>query len=296
MTLSFKHAPQSVFNGGPSPTQTPPMAPYCLQDKSPYWAVGEPAISMAGGVGEPWSAGKAARVLCSHTSLPSTPPLALALPLRSRRSRAPPAGCQWRPGRGDHTVLVLGIRQGACVGSGWIPSQGELAGHWGPALSGSTRSQSQDHLYLGQGELLPHAVPAGGSGHSLARDPSRSRRAPNLAWDRQPRPQGYQRGLIVPGTPIRRSLSLAQIPALSFQTEGRGPEHTAEPSLDPATPHCPGLYPQPLEEGREGEPSSTRPFPPAQPRLGSQAQAPALTTSSPPQMPAALTWVPRRRE
>ena len=118
------------------------MAPYCLQDKSPYWAVGEPAISMAGGVGEPWSAGKAARVLCSHTSLPSTPPLALALPLRSRRSRAPPAGCQWRPGRGDHTVLVLGIRQVTCVGSGWIPSQGELAGHWGPALSGSTRSQS----------------------------------------------------------------------------------------------------------------------------------------------------------
>ena len=156
--------------------------------------------------------------------------------------------------------------------------------------------ERQDHLHLRQGERLPQAVPAGGSGHSLARDPSRSLHAPNLARDRQPLPQGYRRELTLPGTPIRASLSLAQIQALSSQTEGRGSEHTAEPSLDPATPHCPGLYPQPLEEGREGEPSSTRPFPPAQPRLGSQAQAPALTTSSPPQMPAALTWVPRRRE
>ena len=79
----------------------------------------------------------------SHASTPPPPLLPPLYPsLRSRRSRAPPAGCQWRPGRGDHTVLVLGIRQGASVGSGWIPSQGELAGHWGPALSGSTRSQS----------------------------------------------------------------------------------------------------------------------------------------------------------
>ena len=65
--------PKSVLNPGLSLAQTPPVTPYCLQDKLPYWALGKPAINME-------ACGHLERLSGSWAQTPASSPLCLAHP------------------------------------------------------------------------------------------------------------------------------------------------------------------------------------------------------------------------